>query len=677
MPRINAGEGFGRVTAEPIGQAQMPANNAGRAMMQIGQRMEQQGVQQEREAAAEAQRQANELRQQREKADTARATSIVSNTRERIKDEAGRIDQEVQDGRLPKTEAAKAWKERTTELLQASLGDVPEAHRGLVQQDLQGYASRFDSNVADSVRRRDQSDTRADLDSTLEALQRSAVGNLPQSKAQAMAALDTLGPAAGLRPDEIGKAKQRWVEGAAYTGAFTALNQAKNDNRALAKVEQSLQANSDIDPQRRAQLLAQLDGYRSNNEARALRQAQQAEIAAARADRESARAWDVLSGPLLQGKQLDPAFVNANIGRLDPARLAAFKALAAEAPARAALAMQPVDAVRQRVADLTALSFTRNSPEVEKELKRAQEILKAQESGYDGKDDLRAGAQFGIVGPLAPVDMSSADGFLRSIIGRNEQAQAVETRVKRPVSRLTQEEAAKVGDWLGAMSPKAQGDFIAAAAKVMPAGALTALSKQLDERNRPLALAMAAGSASTTMGTTTAGAILRGAKAMADKRDGSVSEKGNEARQRMREEITKYVGDSLTGANLSSVVDAAMLIKTGWDADGTFESSAERAVNLALGGKIVEHKGARVPVPAGLDDLPAALRNVSERSIAAQADNGVLYLPGGRPMGVPEFLAALPDAQLVATAPGRYKVVIPGRGEVVGANRRAVVVGVK
>ena len=68
------------------------------------------------------------------------------------------------------------------------------------------------------------------------------------------------------------------IEGTSYTRAFTAVNAAKTDNKALAVVERGINENPDLDPQRKATLLAQVDGYRASNEARALRQAQHAEI---------------------------------------------------------------------------------------------------------------------------------------------------------------------------------------------------------------------------------------------------------------------------------------------------------------------------------------------------------------------------------------------------------------
>ena len=668
MPRINAGQEFGRM-APRVGAEVVDAGPGPQTLGQIGQRMERQGLQAEAQAQAEVRRQQQELQQQRDAADRARASSVLANTRDRIADTAAQIDQEIQDGRLPKTDALTSYKERTAELVASSVGEVPDAHRGIVQQDLQGYAGRFDSRVTDAVRRRDQADTRADLDSTLEALQRSAVGNYDQARTQALAALDSLGPAAGLRPDQVGKAKQAWIESAAYTRAFSAVQSARQDNRALSAVEQRVAADADLDPQRRAQLLAQVEGFRAHNEARALRPAQAAEIAAARQEREASRAWDVLSGWALAGKAADPEANAALIAKLDPARLAAYKALAAEIPARTAAAMLPLDQQQAQLDALIAQRATRGtSPELEKEIERREKVLTEARKDYEA-DPLRAGAQRGIIDRIAPLDTSSFDGIAQSLAGRIEQAQAVATRTRQPVSPFLPEEAARVGDMLGALAPSAQGRMIAQLAQVMPQGQMAALAKQLDGKDRALALQMAAGAAKTTEGRTVAELIGRGRQAIKDKsvKEDSAAESG------LRASLVKEIGDALTGRNREDVIDAARLIYLGKQAEGS-RISPEGAVRLAVGGDLVEHQGRKVPVPAGVD-LPQALRRVPEASISSQTKDGMVYLAGGRPMGVPEFLAGLPSAQLEAVAPGRY-VVRSGGSLVVNDQRRPIVVGV-
>jgi hypothetical protein len=647
-----------------------PQGGPGDGLIRRGQQMEAQGLQVEREQAQAAEQQARELKQQREAADRARASSVLANTRDRIADTAEIIDQEIQDGRLPKAEAGKAWRERTAEVLQASLGEVPEAHRGLVQQDLQGYVGRFDSRVANSVRKRDQADTKADLFSTLQALERSAGKDFEGSRAQAVAALQNFGPAAGMRPDEIARETNAFAERVSFTRATAALAGAKMDNGQLAKVEQWIQTDSGLDPQKQAQLLAQAANFRTANETRAMRLEARAAAQAEARDREAGRAWDVLSGWAMAGKVANPADSAALIAKLDPARAAAYRAMVADVGARTAVAMLPLAQQQAHLDRLIAQSVTGGtSQELEKEIARLQKAIPEARREY-AADPLRAAASRGLIDQPAPLDMSSIDGMVGSVAQRVAQAQVAATRAGRAVSPLLPEEAARMGDLLGAVAPAAQGRMIAQLASVLPAGQMQALAAQINDKDRALSLQMAAGAAKTSEGRTVAELIGRGRQAIKDK---AIKEESG-AEFGLRPQLAKQVGEALTGKNREDVVDAARLIYLGKQAEGA-GISVEGAVRLAVGGDIVEHNGRRVPVPMGID-LPQALRQVPARAIEAQAPDGYVYTPGARPMGVPEFLAGLPEAQLEAVAPGRY-VVRSGGGLVMNKDRRPVVVKVQ
>jgi hypothetical protein len=102
--------------------------------------------------------------------------------------------------------------------------------------------------------------------------------------------------------------------------------------------------------------------------------------------------------------------------------------------------------------------------------------------------------------------------------------------------------------------------------------------------------------------------------------------------------------------------------------------SPQGAVALALGGPLTEHAGKRIPVPQGIN-LADKLQRYPVQDIAAQAPDGFVYLPGGRPMGVPEFLGALPSAQLEPAGYGRY-VVRSGGSLVLNQRREPVVIDV-
>lgn len=682
MPRINAGQDFGRLTPQAGGFADTPQVQPGRAMGELGQRMEAEGLQQERIQAAEVKQQEHEAKVARDAADRARASSVLSLTRDRVGDTLASIEQEVADGRLPKGEAIKAWRERTQELIQSSLGDAPEAHKALIQQDLQGLVTRFDSKVGDIVRRRDQQDTRADLTTTLESLQRQATTDYNGARMSALAALDQLGPASGMAPDQIAKAKQAWVEGAAYTRAYTALNLGKNDNRALASVEQAIQQNQDLDPQKRAQLLGQVETYRAANEARALRAAQHAEIVAARNEREAAKAWDVLSGWAMAGKTADPQAAAGLVAKLDPTRLAAYKAMAAEIPARTAAAMLPL---QQQQSQLDALIARRTangtSQELEKEIDRRQKVLDESRREY-AADPLRAAASRGVIDQIAPLDMNSIEGLAGSLAGRVSQAQTVATRAGRPVSPLLPEEASRLSDFLAKMPVQQQARAIVQLSQALPSGMGTALAAQIDGKDKGLALALAAGASQTTAGRSTAEIILRGRQARLD----GTSTKGEKqpdvkAAGWKAHAATELDGVFLNQQHATQVRDAAELIMHGIAAEQggrLYREDMDRAVRLAAGsGEIVEHNGRRIPLPAGMSEREFSKRvdSVTPAEIEAQAPGGMVRA-GGAVVPVAEFVKTLPGQQLAPARPGAFGVLVGGR-PVVNTNGDPIVIKVR
>jgi hypothetical protein len=651
MARITAGQDFGQQVAQPrrLNEVALPRAAFGvtRSLGELGDGMVREGLQQEQQAV-------REQREAREAADRAQAGARMGVLTDQLNDLIGEIDQGVQTGQIDKTRAGQEWQERSSRLLQEGLPGIPETHRETARIGLEGQATRLTSKVGDVVRRRDQADTLAAINTTFEHTQRMAREN-PAAARQHMAdTLDQLGQHAGLRPDQIGKLKQGWIEGAAYTRAFTAVSQAKNDNGALARVEKELSGNEDLDPQRRAQLLAQIDGYRANNEARAIRAAQRAEVAAAKREREAGQAWNVLSGWAMAGKAANPDANAALIGKLaGTPYAAAYKALAAEIPARAAAAMLPLDQQQGQLDELIARRNVQGTSQaMEAEIKRREDILRSARSEY-GSEPLRAAAERGVIEQVRPLNVGSLDSAIGGLAERVEQANVTATRTGRAVSPLLTDEALKVGDMLAALGPSQRSERIAQITSALPPGMAQALAKQIDGKDRALALQMAAATDRTSAGRYTSELIARGAQAVKDK----AIKEDNAAMTGLKAQLTGYIGDALTGKAREDVVDAARLIYLGKQAEGT-GLSVEGAVRLAVGGDIVEHNGRRIPVLPGVDEggLRDRLRKLSPATVLQQAPDGKVHLPGAAPISVDDFLSKLPDAQLEPAGSGRYMV---------------------
>lgn len=681
MGRIAAGLDFGQEIVQPARAPVMDLSPGLGAVAdtvaRIGAQQQADGAQLQREqdhAQALAEREAKVAR---DRADAATAQSKLYAMRDTMADELDRIGQEVQDGRLPKTEAQKAWQDRTAKLLADSLDGVPEAHRGLVQSDLQGLTGRLTSKVGDIVRKRDQQDTAAAITATLEHTQRMAVTD-PDMARQIMAdTLDQLGPFAGMAPDQIAKTRQGWIEGTAYTRAFTAVNAAKGDNKALGAVERGISENADLDPQRKAMLLAQVENYRAANEARALRAAQHAEIVAARVQRQSDEAFGILRGWAEQGKQADPAAAAGLISRLTPTAAAAYKAVAAEIPARTAAAMLPLDAQAQQLDALKARAVQGTSVELEKEIKRREDALTQSRKDY-AEDPLRAANERGVITtPLKPLNTSSMDAIAAGLVERASQAQEVSTITRRPVSPLLASEAQQFGAMLGNLPVAERGRRIAQLAEALPAPMMLALAQQVGGEDkgarRSLALEMQFGAEKTVSGRYRSELVARGAQAVKDKgiKEDTSAEFG------LRAQIAKEVGDALPPRWREDAIEAARLMYLGQQAEG-LSPSVQGVVRLAASGDIVEHNGRRIPIPAGLDEgkLRDRLKAYPADAIAKQAPGGQVMLPGGKPMPVDQFLKALPDATLEPVAPGRFGVRAGG-GIVMSPTGRPIIVEVR
>ena len=682
MARISAGLDFGQAVVQPartqpvdVGPGVAAVANS---LERVGAQQQAEGQQLQRAQDAEARQAAQEAKVAREAAERGAAQAKMIAMRDSVSDELERIGQEVLEGRLPKTDATKAWQDRTAKILADNIEGVPEVHRATVQADLQALTGRLTSKVGDIVRKRDQTDTLAAITQVQEYTQRLAVTEPDKARQIWLDTVDQLGPFAGLQPDQIAKSKQGWIEGTAYTRAFTAVNAAKTDNKALAAVERGINENPDLDPQRKATLLAQVEGYRASNEARALRQAQHAEIVAQRAERQSTEAYNILSGWAMQGKQADPAAAASLIARLTPTAAAAYKAVAAEIPARTAVAMQPLDVQAQQLDQLKARrAVTGTSVELERKINLREEVLTQARKDY-ADDPLRAANERGVItSPLRPLNTASLDTIAAGLAERAGQAQEVATITRRPVSPLLASEAQQLGGILSALSVAERGRRIAQMAELLPAPMMLALAQQIGGEDkgakRALALEMQFGADKTVSGRYRSELVALGAQAIRDKgiKEDTSAEFG------LRAQIAKEIGDSLPPKWREDAIEAARLMYLGQQAsDGS--PSVRGVVRLAAGGDIVEHNGRRIPIPAGVSEAQFTdkLKAYPAAALASQAPGGAVMLPGGRQMPVADFLAGLPDAQLEPVAPGRYGVRAGG-GIVMGATGRPIIIEVR
>jgi hypothetical protein len=617
------------------------------------------GIDQQRENAErlmEHERQREEI--EFKAADRIKAGAEEARLVDHVADTAMEVRLEVLDGKIAGDKASTEYRARVQKVLDPALEQVPQAHREQVRTKLFTTVERQDRvQVSPAVQARRMSDNEAGLTQSLEYLSRKYASDAAGATQAAFETIDQLGPFAGWNPARIAKTKQAFVEAGELASWTQQIGLNRADNKKLAILERELQGNDKLDPQRKASMLVQIADHQARNDQRALVLAQRAELAAQRHERKATSAWNVINDLVAAGKMPDEATVKRYAGDLrGTAYEKALPELLKQVPARAAAAMLPMPVQKDQ---LNALYAHRNlngtNPELEKEIKRREDVLRSSETDY-GKDPLYAAAERGVIPAVASIDGSSIDTLIGTITNRVQQASTVAPMAGRPVSPLLAEEARQLGDALAALNPPQRSEKIAALASRMPADQARALAQQIGDKDRALMLQFAAGMSQTTQGRFTSELIARGAQAVKDK---AVKE-DNAAMVGVKAQASEVVGEALTGKTREDVIDAARYIYLAQQAEGS-GADIRRAVRLAIGGDIIEHNGKRIPVPAGVTDMGAKVRAIPAQAVASQTPDGKVYLPGSGPMAVADFMARLPDAVLEPVGMGRYAVRSGGR----------------
>jgi hypothetical protein len=404
------------------------------------------------------------------------------------------------------------------------------------------------------------------------------------------------------------------------------------------------------------------------------RAAHKAEMAAAKREREATTAYTILSDWARNGVAADPAASAPLLKKIAGTPYGdAYAKLAEGIPKRTAAAMQPLTVQQAQIDALkTERGAKGTSPALEHEITEREQILTAARKDYEN-DPLRAGAERGLLPSVAPLNMASLDTIVAGLPERVAQADSLRPAVGKHVPPLTPEEAGKVGDMLDALPPTQRSQRIAQITAAAGPGQASAIAAQIDKKNRGLALEFAVATFQTSQGRYTGEIIARARQALKEK---TVRE-DTTVETNLRKQLSEALGDAIGGKAREDVLDAARLISLGKEAEGERISPAG-AVGLAIGGSIIEHNGKRIPVDSTMDGgrFKEALRSYPLASIMEQAPSGYVFLPGGRPMGAPEFLSVLPDAELEPAGQGRYKVRAGG-SLVMNEKRQPIIVEVR
>jgi hypothetical protein len=575
----------------------------------------------------------------------------------------------LMSGALSKEDARKQYNERSAKVIGDTLAKVPTELAPLIDAQMKVTAGSHANKLEDNIRLRDRQTADAGLLTFREKMQRLASTDMAGAVKQWEQAATMAGPDAGWTPQAIAKDVQGFKETVTFTKGYELVSRAENDRKALDTVGKLITGMPDLDPQKRAVLMDRISGYQ-------YRLDQKAEMAANRAERmaeahlkKAEAAYNTFQSLADKGTVLDPKYLDQVMSQTQGTPYqGGVKALAQQAVETGGLAAQPIRAQQATLDAINAqIASGGRSPGLDKRKEQVEKVL-AGSQGDLKKDGLRAGFERGVIVALEPLDMSNLQGITVGLAKRVEQANIVgRTWAGTDVSPLLPEESHALAGTLGALAPAAKSAFIGVLAKSIPARQMSALAKQIDEKDKGLAMALSLGASGTTAGRFTSELLIKGQQALKDKsiKSDSAAVTGAKA------QAAAYLGDALTGKARDDVLEAATLISYGMQSEGQ-GSDMPRAVRMALGGDVIDRGGRKIPIPAGLEakDFEAAVSTAARRVVG---DKPVIV--GGKSMPAADFLQGLPGAALEPVGLGRY-VVRAGSGLATIDGRRPLVLEV-
>lgn len=611
----------------------------------------QQAEQRRQQAQEEAERKAREREARRVQAITAQARVVND-----LADLEETIGTGLADGSVDKASAVELWRTRSAELVKGGIEGVDPENRQLVEASLLDNVGRAQRSVRRMLATRDRQDIAQGAAAHLEEMQRYAA----RGDAQADEAIRNVEAFIPTVAAQAGIDGQRTVQGFRERVRFRQAADLVQANPAQAlKTLRDKDTFPEIDPDRRAALIAQAD-------AAVLRAQERARIEAERIAREQERVFQGAATVFESGRAFSAEYGDQVLARLKGSPYEpAVREMIRTGPQNVAAATLPVAQQRATLDALMARANTEGTnPALNKEIERRQKVLSATERDVK-EDPLGAALERGIVQAVAPLNPADLAGLPAALAQRSRAAQTVSTWAGQPVSPLRPDEARQLASSLSAMPPEQKAPALAAiGAALGDRDQIAALAKQIDGNDRTLATAMMYATTKTTQGRYVSEIILRGQQAG---RDGRV--KVDTAKETgWRSTIAQQIGDAYPDQELRArMIDASLQIATGLAAEGG-NPDLDRAVRLATGGVRTQADDSRVPLPYGWtdSDLRDGLRSYPAERLPAE------LRAGPAPLTREQFLKQLPDAVLVYAGQGRYGVRAGG-ALVTDANGRRVI----
>jgi hypothetical protein len=667
-----------RIARDPRGISSYDVSAEGKAIEGLGNTMMRDAASRIEFIQAEAERERRQAEHERkvEQKQSAEAADRVAQITAHGAAENGLIElqrqfsERILKGEIGRDQVGQEWQAASGEIISKVMPSLPERLRPELQARLGVLSGKLDRGLNEALGKRDQQAVGSGLIELREQMQRLAVTDMDGATARWNLAVDNLGAKANWTPEQMAREKQAFSETTQYTRAYSMATGARNSNPALDAVAAELTGPqfAAMDPQRKAQLLNTIEGFKASNiqkvEAAERRVLAKQEAGLRRAEAEFTAASTLVNS----GKMLSDEYVQKlTASTAGTPFAAAVPELLKQAPAATAFGSQPVRDMDRTINGLRGeLNSRGTDPKTEKQLRELESIRDAARRDYK-EDPLPAALERGVLPAIAPLDVSSIASITAGLSGRVEQAQIVATRTGAPVSPLLRSEAEQVAKLISVLPVDQRADAIAELAQAAGPGSASAIGQQIASKDKALGLAFGMGGAKTTAGRYTATLILRGGQAIKDK---GVKE-DNAALTGVRAQVSEAIGDAYTNDEVrQAMIDAAVLTNYGLQAEGSGDIG--QAVRLVTGG-ITERNGKKLPLPYGITEpeFDKRLRAVTGQTIAPQLPDGQVYIDG-KPMAADAFAAQVPVAVLVNAGQGRYAVQA-GRGLVTNKAGRPVV----
>ncbi len=586
--------------------------------------------------------------------------------------EAKTLAERVIAGDLAEKDLSGEWKSISSRVQTNMTADIAPDHKEIISKQLRIKTDELGGLVLqDAVRTRTRDVTRANVLSTMELFERNALEDRPKAVLSAEQLLTSLGPAAGLGPDDQFRALQGFRERTAYNlGERMVLGAGKN-LQALDGVSARVNSDefADLSPERRQSLEVKISNHRAQIAHEQDTAQRRSEALVERRLRDAEHSTKALQTMIDGGALPDDKTLSEVQARTAHTPYAgAVKALISQGAERAAFGSMTPDQQQERLVQArTQLNQQGASPAALERLKTFEGIASKTRDLVE-RDPLMWGLQSRLLTGPAPLRMDSLNSLAESLGERAAQAQLVAAQLRKPVSPLFANEAQRLGEMMAALPLEQKKGAVRMLAQGLPPEQQRALAGQLNEQDNALALAMHASSLPQGGGADAVELILRGqdaVKAGRIKKDDTVTALD---RAKIAKELNAVAW--ATPRARDAAVQAAWLIYDGQrDAKGS--GSQREAVKLATGGGLAEWGDGKVPVPPGWTEsrFRSSMRSLSADELTRQSQ-GPLFI-GASEIAPADLLRAMPKATLIPLGPGRY--AIDAGGMVVDAKRRPFV----